>query len=186
MDIARLYKSRCQLGFSLVELITTLAVSSIVIAMGLPSMQQLMASQRMAASVNVLVSHLHLARSEAIKHGFHAVLCPSPDGEACIKSMQWQQGFILFVDKNVNRKRDPGEKLLRQFQPGSRGQQIRITTTTGRRWIRYQSTGLALGSNVTVTFCDSGGFVEPKAVIISNTGRPRISAEKPNGSPLVC
>jgi len=186
MDIACLYKGHCQSGFSLVELVTTLAVSSILITVGIPSMQQLMASQRMTASVNTVVSHLHLARSEAIKYGFHAVLCPSPDGDACIKSMQWQQGFILFVDENVNRKRDPGEKLLRWFQPGSRGQQIRISTTTGRRWIRYQSTGLALGSNVTITFCDSGGFVAPKAVIISNTGRPRISTEKPNGDSLVC
>ncbi len=186
MDITRLYKSRSQFGFSLIELTTTLAVSITVIVAGLPAMQKLMASQQMVASMNTVTSHLHLARSEAIKRGLRAVLCPSLDGEGCLKSAEWQQGFILFADENRNKKRDAGEQLLRRFQPGNREQQIRITSTTGRQQIRYQATGEAPGSNLTITFCDTSGVVDPKAIIISQTGRPRISTVKPDGGLLDC
>lgn len=186
MDISCRYKSRAQLGFSLIELATTLAVSITVIAAGLPAMQRFMANQQMAASMNAVASHLHLARSEAIKRGLRAVLCPSLDGESCLKSSEWQQGFILFADDNINKKRDAGEKLLRRFQPGEKKQHIRITSTDGRQQIRYQATGEAPGSNLTITFCDIGGTVDPKAIIISQTGRSRISTVKPNGGPLDC
>ncbi len=186
MDTPFLCRAYRQSGFTLVELLTTLTVMVALMATGVPAMQRFSASQKMMVAVNSMTSYLHLARSEAIKRGLRAVLCPSLDGKRCLKSIQWQQGFILFVDKNANTKRDAGEELLRQFQPNSPKLQIHITTTKGRRWIRYQSTGEAPGSNLTMTFCDSSGFVDPKAVIISRTGRPRISTLKSDGAPLDC
>ncbi len=186
MDVTRLYKGHYHSGFSLIELLTTLVVSITVMAAGIPATQKFMANQKMITSVNAVASYLHLARSEAIKRGLRAVLCPSLDGEGCLDSVEWQRGFIVFADKNKNKKRDAGEELLRRFQPNRKEPQIRITTTEGRRWVRYQSTGEAPGSNLTITFCDGNDFVDPKAIIISNTGRPRISTTKPNGGPLDC
>jgi len=186
MDIFFCRRTCRQLGFTLVELLTTLIVMVTLMAAGVPAMQRFSASQKMMIAVNTVASHLHLARSEAIKRGLRAVLCPSLDGKTCLKSVQWQQGFILFADKNANTKRDAGEERLRWFQSTSQKPQIHITTTQGRRWIGYQSTGEAPGSNLTMTFCDSNGFVDPKAVIISRTGRPRVSTLKPDGAPLDC
>ncbi|MFC1602980.1 GspH/FimT family pseudopilin [Pseudomonadota bacterium] len=186
MDVACLHNADRQTGFTLVELMTTLVVMIMVIATGVPAMQKLFANQQMVSSVNTMASHLHLARSEAVKRGLRAVLCPSLDGETCLKSTQWQRGFILFADENANRKREAGEELLRIFQSNNKNPQIRITSTEGRRWVRYQAMGDAPGSNLTLTFCDSHDFVDPKAIIISNTGRPRISTAKPNGGPLDC
>ncbi len=186
MDITPLPSTYCQSGFTLVELITTLTVMVALLATGVPAMQKFSASQKMMVAVNTMASHLHLARSEAIKRGLRAVLCPSLDGESCSESMQWQQGFILFADENANKKRDTGEELLRQFKSNNKKPQIRVTTTDGRRRIGYQATGEAPGSNLTMTFCDTSDFVDPKAIIISSTGRPRISTLKPSGAPLGC
>lgn len=173
-----------QSGFTLIETTVTLAVSLIILATGVPAFQMLTTGNRMSAEVNTMATHLHLARSEAIKRGLRAVLCPSTDGKTCLKSSGWQQGYILFTDNNANRTRDDGEAILRIHQPES--QAIRIRTTNGRKWIRYQSTGEAPGSNVTITFCDLNNKVNPKAIIISNTGRPRFSETKANGKPLSC
>ncbi len=186
MDIACLRGKRRQRGLSLVELLTTLAVSAAVMALLFPSMQKLMAQQRMVAAVNGVLFHLRLARSEAIKRGLRTVLCPSRDGTRCVESHEWQQGFILFVDENRNRTRDAGETLLRGFHPTSREQPIRILSTRGRQQIRYQATGETPGSNLTMTFCDTGGVADPRAIVLSGTGRPRISAAKPDGAPLDC
>ena len=186
MDVAHPRNAYRQSGFTLVELLTTLVVMITIIAAGVPAMQKFLASQYMVSAVNTVSSHLHLARSEAVKRGLRAVLCPSLDGESCVKSRQWQRGFILFADENANLKREAGEELLRRFQSNNKKSQIRITSTEGRRWIRYQATGEAPGSNLTITFCDTSDFVDPKAIIISNTGRPRISSSKPNGGSLDC
>jgi type IV fimbrial biogenesis protein FimT len=185
MDVVSLRKANSQVGFTLVELLTTLVVMIAVIVTGIPAMQKFSASQNMLAAVNTVASHLHLARSEAIKQGTRAVLCPSLDGETCLKSNQWQQGFILFADENANRERDSDEGLLRQFRSASKEPQILIKS--GRRqWVRYQATGEAPGSTLTITFCDANNLVEPKAIIISNTGRPRISTSNSKGGPLDC
>lgn len=185
MDVIHLRKIDRQAGFTLVELMTTLVVMITLIAAGVPAMQRFSASQNMIAAVNTVASHLHLARSEAIKRGLRAVLCPSLDGAACSKTTQWQRGFIVFADENANRKREADEELLRQFRPGSKESQILITTGN-RKWVRYQSTGEAPGSTLTMTFCDVSHLVEPKAIIISNTGRPRISTANSKGGPLDC
>jgi len=185
MDVARLRNADSQAGFTLIELLTTLVVMITVIAAGVPAMQRFSASQNMISAVNTVASHLHLARSEAVKRGVRAILCPSVDGRVCLKSTQWQQGFILFADENANRKREMDEELLRWFKPNSKKPQILITT--GRRqWVRYQSTGEAPGSTLTMTFCDANDLVEPKAIIISNTGRSRISTVNSKGGPLDC
>ena len=184
MDINPPRQTSRQSGFTLVETITTLTVSLIILAAGVPAMQQISTSNRMSASINTMATHLHLARSEAIKRGLRAMLCPSADAKTCVSSSEWQGGYILFADNNANRKRDAGEELLRVHQPES--QPINILTTNGRKWIRYQPSGEAPGSNVTITFCDPNEKIEPKAIIISNTGRPRFAKTKHSGDPLEC
>ena len=104
MDVTRLRNAYFQSGFTLTELLTTLTVMTAVLATGVPAMQNFLANQEMIASVNRVASHLHLARSEAIKRGLHAVLCPSSNGVSCLKSVQWQQGFILFADENATQR----------------------------------------------------------------------------------
>lgn len=171
-------------GFSLLELITTLSIASILLALGIPSFQTLIQSNRMTATVNTISSHLNMARSEAIKRGVRVVLCPSADGTNCKNTIIWDEDIIMFTDNNKSGALDDGEELLRHINISS--DPILIHTTTRRRKAAYDASGFSMGMNVTITFCDSTEKIDPKAIIVSNTGRPRISDTQYGGDPLDC
>lgn len=170
-------------GFTLVESLVALAVAAILLMGAVPAMLQLLASNRIATEVNSLTAHLQLARSEAIKQRHRAVLCPSADGRRCLGSRDWDRGYMVFVDQDADRRRDRDETVLR-FRALAEGD---IRLDAGRRKsLAYQPTGLAPGSNVTFTICDPGDRVAPRAVVVSNTGRPRVATTHPGGGELSC
>ena len=56
-------------GFTLVELMITLAIAGILVAVGIPSFNSTISSNRLTSYANELVTALNLARSEAVKRG---------------------------------------------------------------------------------------------------------------------
>ena len=171
-------------GLTLVELIITLAIASILLTLAIPNFRSLIRETAITTAVNRMVAHLHLARSESIKRQERSILCPSRDGKQCINDYQWHHGFILFTDLNRNRAIDDDDPVLRVYQADNSG--IRIITSTGRKRLTYRSDGTSPGSNATISFCDIENIARPRAIIISNTGRPRLSKKRPVGSEIVC
>jgi len=164
-----------------------LTVVSTVATVAVPSFQQLISSQRMSGAVNSLVTMLHLARSEAIKRRERAVLCPSADGRTCGDNISdetaWEDGYLLYIDRNANKKFDVDETTV--WVAGT-SEGLHIRSTTGRDHVAYQPNGMASGSNLSFTFCDKHGRGAPRAVIVSNSGRPRTSTRGAGGRALVC
>jgi type IV fimbrial biogenesis protein FimT len=171
-------------GFTFIELVTTISIASILLAVGIPSFQILSQSNRMTATVNEIISHLNLARIKAVLRGVDVIMCPSADGRECKNTMIWDQHIILFTDTNNSGQFEPGEELLKRLDVNSSS--IRISTTIKRRKAAYDFRGFSMGNNVTFTFCDTKNKVAPKAVIVSNSGRSRLYDTKYDESPLVC
>jgi len=169
-------------AFSLYETLVTLTVVGAVSAIAVPSFQQLVASQRMSGAINTLVTALNLARSEAIKRGERAVLCPSPDGRSCRNNTVWEDGFLLYIDRNGNHEFDADETAVRMFGTVE-GLRIR---SAHRDHVTYQPNGMASGSTITITFCSKHGLGAPRTVIVANSGRPRTSTRDANGGAISC
>ncbi len=97
--------SRNTSGFSLVELMVVLVVAAIVLGIGVPAFADFIATNRMAATVNDLVSGLHLARSEAVKRRTNSSICASDDwntpNPTCNAAGRLADGWIVFVDCSV-------------------------------------------------------------------------------------
>lgn len=170
-------------GFSLPELVFTMAIVAGLLGWGLPAFRDVQRNAARTAEVNHLVHAVHLARSEAIKRNGVVSLCPSTDGAACAPSgTPWHRGWIVFVnrDRDSPAARDEGEELLRVYAPWAKG-----VVRANRATLSFRPFGQT-GVTATFAFCDDRGPQAARAVIISQTGRPRVSSRDPSGRPLDC
>ncbi len=61
-------------GFTLVELMVTLAVAAILLSIAAPSFSDFIQNNRITSTTNNLIAHLQYARSEAVSKGQAVVL----------------------------------------------------------------------------------------------------------------
>ena len=171
-------------GFSLIELITVVAVLIITFGIAIPGFSSLLSRNQQTTSINQFATALAQARYYAINHGSRVVLCPSSNLSTCTGGYEWQQGYITFVDNDHNRQRDPEDSLVAAFD--KHHPSVNIRTSTGRRIITFHSSGRAPGSNTTIRFCSNNIDLPGKALILSNTGRARLSKKLSSGEEIPC
>lgn len=180
---ARAGSGRFCRGFTVLELLMSVSITGILLGTAVPAMHALVQKNRMASHVNTFVSHLHYSRSEAVKRASNVVMCRSANRRDCARTRGWEEGWIIFTDKNTNREHDKDEAILAVAQGWEDG----VSATSGRRRrVVYQPNGFAPGTNGTYVFCDPDYPDTARAVILSNTGRPRLSDTRPDGSALGC
>jgi type IV fimbrial biogenesis protein FimT len=165
-----------QSGFTLMELIITMAIAAIVLAIGVPSFQEMMRSNRLATQTNEFLGALALARSEAIKRGRRVTLCKSADGASCAASGGYQQGWIVFVDTNDNAAVDSGELVLR-VKAAMEGDLTLTGNSTVQSYISYVAGGMSQlvtgGFQAgTLTLC---AVPKARSIIINSLGRARVA-----------
>jgi len=108
-------KPRRQSGFTLTELMITLAIMAILLALAIPSFESLIASSRISTTTNDFHAALSQARSEAIRRGQRVTVCISANGVQCANAGGWEQGWISFVDvtrAGITANVDPLDTLL--------------------------------------------------------------------------
>lgn len=158
-------------GFTLTELMITLAIAAIMAMIGAPAMGSLLARTRNASIESAIAGGLRNARNAAVMRNARVLVCPSPDGRQCRTDGDWQDGWIIAQDADHDGQPDAGKPVLDVQAAMPAG--TRMTTSTGRSRITFQPSGSAGGSNVTFTICharERGG----RAVIVANSGRVRI------------
>jgi type IV fimbrial biogenesis protein FimT len=165
-------------GFTLIELVTGLAIMAILAGIALPSLERLVERQRAAAATTSLMSHMALARMTAVSRNRRSVLCPSADGRLCETGNDWSRGWMLFLDDDGNREPDPGDEIVRvDLEPTSR--HLQVTSTNGRQQLRYLPDGRSAGTNLTISICNQHHELLGQ-VIVNNMGRPR--SERPKAT----
>lgn len=157
-------------GFTLIELVTTLAIVAVLLAVGLPGFGEAFARLRVQTAMHRVSTDLAMARSSAIMRRSPVVACPGRGMSGCSGDADWSHGWIVFADPDGNRKPDLAGDLLRVSDPPSgAGRTLRLGAT--RHFVRYQRDGRSAGTNLTVRVC-SGGSLKGQ-VIVNNLGRVR-------------
>jgi type IV fimbrial biogenesis protein FimT len=158
---------RAQTGFSLIEVMISLAVLAISLGLAIPQFHNLIQGARITNAQNGLFSLFQLARNEALMRGRHVVVCASSNGQLCAGS--WQQGALVFIDQNRNRQHEREEKILSELADN----EMRRLNITGNRLVSvFLPGGRASGSNQSLTIC-APGRKSGASVVISNAGRVR-------------
>jgi len=83
-------------GFTMIELMMTIAIATIVMTLAIPSFRYVTNSNRIASEINGLLGDLQFARAEAIKEGQPVTVCVSTDSATCsANNTAWQSGWIV-------------------------------------------------------------------------------------------
>jgi type IV fimbrial biogenesis protein FimT len=174
--------SNRQQGFTLIESMVCLAIIAGLIGGGVPYFREITLNAARAREVNQLVQAIYYARSEAIKRNGVVSLCPSLDGSTCTTATAWQTGWLVFVnlDHDSPADRDAAEDLLRVYAPWPEGR-----ITSNRATLSFRAFGQS-GVTATIAFCDHRGSNAARAVIISQTGRPRLTDRNSSGGAIAC
>jgi type IV fimbrial biogenesis protein FimT len=85
-------------GFTLMELMTAIAVLAILASFGVPAFTNMVRNSQIAAESGNLVTALTLARSEALKRGVRVSVCGAAGADACTEAVDWSDGWLVFTD----------------------------------------------------------------------------------------
>ena len=169
-------------GFTLYELLVTLAMVAVLVGLAVPAFGIYIAKGRQAIEVNALFHAVHRARKASIMRRKVVSICPTPDGLQCGSIADWSTGWLLFenTDADSPPRVDAGEPVLASH-PVDAG----IAIAANRRGFTLRAT-VKRATNGTLIVCDRSGRAPPRALVVSYTGRPRIARERPDGTAYSC
>lgn len=99
-------------GFSLIEMMLTLAIAAVLYVLSVPTIDNLIQSSKSSSAQTALLIALNLARSTAIVRQSEVAICPSTDLAHCDRNIWWQRGCIVFQDIDGDGTRKDSEPLL--------------------------------------------------------------------------
>lgn len=171
-------------GYSLIELMTVLAVSAVLLAVAIPSFGTLIANNRVLTQANELVVAINTARSEAVRSGRVLALCPksTPDAASTrcgAASGDWNNGWFIFVDTNGSTagEFDGADQALRHWEPPT-GRPSHSKDLTGGKpnYFRFTGTGAKEAANEeTIRMAQSGtSSDQDRCIHVSAMGQVRM------------
>jgi type IV fimbrial biogenesis protein FimT len=173
---------RLMAGFTLVELMITIVVLGILLAMGAPSIQETIDKARLTSQTNATLGMLAYARSEGAKRpGTTITLCASNSintGAPACDTNDWENGWFIMSDLNGNGVLDNAvDEVLRVGERLTGDNTLRTFGFPNQGFVQFDSNGIP-GSSGTFVLCDERGITEAKAIIISVIGHVRSAVDE--------
>ncbi len=157
-------------GFTLLELLVALSIVAVLLVVAAPSFREYLLNQELRAAAERLVSDLRWARVSAVDRGGRVVVCPGNVATGCRTTPEWGSGWIVFHDRNGDRRLAAEDDLLRST-PALEG--ISARSAVARQQLSFFPNGTAPGSNLTIRLCDARGPNHARQVRVSLSGRIR-------------
>tara|TARA_R110002049_G_scaffold37970_14_gene118713 strand:- start:42 stop:638 length:597 start_codon:yes stop_codon:yes gene_type:complete len=168
----RSYPAR-QRGLTLIELVVTIAILAIVVALAAPSFAAIVRDNRIATGTNLIFGALQTARSEAVRRGHRVTLCVSTDLINCVGNdvtADWGEGWLMFADRDGDQTLDDGEEILQVGNP-LRGLRVDANSPVESR-VSFAATGQPRQAG-SIGLCGGVSAHTGRSIVISFAGRIR-------------
>jgi len=177
-------------GYTLIELVATIAITGTLLALAVPSFNAAITSSRITSYANDFVSALNLARSEAVRRGISVTMHKVDSYSSCTKNnvvANWENGWDVFTDMDNDGKCDVGDELIRSY-PSLANDYTLINNGLYNKTVTYFSNGLSSVAGTTSSedvfrLCNGTDISTSRAISIELVGRVHVS---PPGSAPVC
>ncbi|WP_067514446.1 GspH/FimT family pseudopilin [Endozoicomonas ascidiicola] len=146
-----------QKGFTLLELMVTIAILGILSAIAYPSFESSIQDSRLSSQTNRILAALQFARSQASANGIAITVCSSADGIDCDVNGNWSDGFIVVEGINILQVSDALEG---------------DNTLQGRTQINFTNQG-TLDSSIQLSLCDTRGTASARGIWLNGAGQAR-------------
>jgi type IV fimbrial biogenesis protein FimT len=193
---------RAHQGFTLIELMVTVAVLAVLMMIAVPSFVTFIQNARLSSQSSDLTTALMYARSEAVARNrpvsvcavpssFSIANCPTPTNPAaapgancaCSGVTSWEPGYAVFVDANSNGTIDTGDTVLRAYQTLAGNNTLRGPNA----FVTFTGNGYSSGFSGNMRLCDSRGTNNSRRIVLTNQGRSLYcSCDATSASPPAC
>jgi type IV fimbrial biogenesis protein FimT len=167
-------------GFTLIELMVTVAIMAILLGIAAPSFNDVLLGSKLGSNANNLVAATLAARSEAIKRNAAVTMCVSADGTNCATTGGWEQGWIVKCNTIDHTKCNPtgaSTIVMQRQQALPSGLKLTGADASGAviRLLTFQPTGVdATQATLTVCRATPSAGAQERVVTVSATGRASV------------
>lgn len=147
-------------GFSLIELLVTIAVAAILLAVVAPSFRDFLHSNRISTQTNDIVSAFNLARSESIKRGSNVRV-------GTYVGTDWADGWVVWVDSDNDNARSAAETIRVWEGTQIIGTIVSSGATTEFQYLASGAIDVADNFRICDTLVNNNG----RQILVAATGR---------------
>lgn len=166
-----------QAGFTLIELIVTIAIGTLLMLVAVPSFVQFQRNAQLSDAVSSFISAANTARANAMKQGLNTYLIPNT-------GTNWNSGWLVYADANWNQVYNAGtdEVILRHeaitadvaiTAPGASSLTSGYLLFNGSGYPRLKAGGF---SQATMVMCNTS---RASSIIVDLAGRVRSEKATP-------
>lgn len=173
------------IGFSMIEMMVVLAITTILSVLAVPSFAGLFGQTRVTTGINDFFSAVNATRSEALSRGIRVDMVPNTNN-------QWASGWIVFVDSDADQTVDVGETVLlkRDALPSdiiineTRKEGAFLDPKSGKRYLAFTPSGYARwnGGGYLAGSIEMKNDHARRKLVLSMLGRARICTPDVEGN----
>ena len=173
-------------GFTIIELMVVIVISSILMMMAVPSYQGFIKRNNVQSLQSRMAAAVVTARSEAASRNGVTTLCSSKNGTDC--GGVWNEGWIVFLDSGEgeagiaqNSKREKDEPIILSFANVG-NYKVAVSSEDASQAITafsFNSQGFSLNkARALVTVCEPEGEASfARGLIIERSGRTMVTRD---------
>jgi type IV fimbrial biogenesis protein FimT len=161
-------------GFTLIELIASLAIIGILFGLVFPSTSKIYARSEATASINWIIGAVNYTRHAAISFRTMATLCPK-DPMALSCGGNWHGDLMVFADQNRDGRFNGDDYLLQRINSQKVTGTLKWRSFRNRQYLQLTSLGYTNYQNGNFVYCPESRNLElARQIVINVQGRARV------------